>query len=63
VAAYTRENFNRLMRTGKALGDRELRAAMSRVARRRFSRFTDAEIADLYDYLVARARTVSQAGR
>jgi cytochrome c553 len=63
VAAYPRANFNRLMRTGIALGDRELREPMSRVARRRFSRFTDAEIADLYDYLVARTRTVSQAGR
>jgi cytochrome c553 len=63
AAAYSREDFNRLMRTGIALGDRQLRAAMSRVALRRFNRFTDAEITDLYDYLVARARTGSQASR
>jgi cytochrome c553 len=63
AAVYPREDFVRLMRTGRALGDRELRPAMSRTARRRFSRFTDDEIADLHAYLVLRARTVSQPNR
>jgi cytochrome c553 len=61
AVAYSREDFTRLMRTGKALGDRELRPSMSQVARRRFSRFTDAEISDLHSYLVARAQTLSQS--
>jgi hypothetical protein len=42
------------MRTGKALGNREL-SLMSRVARGRFSRFTDEEIRLLHSYLVNRA--------
>ena len=65
AAGYTREQFTRLMRTGKALGDREL-TLMSQVARSRFSRFTDAEVDALYDYLIARAaapRRVAAAAR
>lgn len=53
AAGYTREQFSRLMRTGKALGDREL-TLMSQVARSRFSRFTDQEVEALYGYLIAR---------
>jgi cytochrome c553 len=60
AVAYSREDFNRLMRTGKALGNRELRKSMSQVARGRFSRFSEAEIDDLYSYLVARAQAASQ---
>ncbi|MDP9202092.1 MAG: c-type cytochrome [Gemmatimonadota bacterium] len=54
AAGYSRDAFTHLMRTGKALGDRELKL-MSKVARSRFSHFTDSEIAALHDYLLARA--------
>ena len=50
AAAYSDDAFARLMRTGIALGDREL-ATMSGVARRRFAHFTDGEIRALHDYL------------
>jgi mono/diheme cytochrome c family protein len=63
AAAYSRDDFVHLMRTGKGLGNRELRSGMSQVARRRFSRFTDGEIAEIYSYLIARAQTGSEAGR
>jgi cytochrome c553 len=55
AAAYSLDAFARLMRTGKATGDREL-PLMSRVARSRFASFTDDEIAALHGYLVARAK-------
>jgi mono/diheme cytochrome c family protein len=54
AAGYTLEQFTHFMRTGKALGDREL-PLMSDMARRRFSHFTDDELAELHGYLVARA--------
>ena len=50
VASYDETAFKQLLRTGKALGDREL-PRMSRVARRRFATMTDAEIDDLYAFL------------
>jgi mono/diheme cytochrome c family protein len=50
IAGYDEAAFRRLMRTGKALGDRELRR-MSGVARGRFVHFTDHEVRDLYLYL------------
>jgi mono/diheme cytochrome c family protein len=50
VAAYSPENFVRLMREGVALGEREL-PMMSGVSRYRFSHFTDAEIGALHSYL------------
>jgi uncharacterized membrane protein/mono/diheme cytochrome c family protein len=53
VAAYSRTAFAELMRTGKAIGDREL-PLMSSVARRRFSYFTDEEIGALYTFLQSR---------
>jgi cytochrome c553 len=55
VAAYTFDDFSRLMRAGRALGGREL-PMMSGVARSRFSHFTPREIAALYAFLQARAR-------
>jgi mono/diheme cytochrome c family protein len=61
VASYDRADFFKLMRTGKAAGNRELRM-MSATARKRFSNFTDSEIAELYDYLVARGRKVTGSG-
>jgi len=48
--AYDADAFRRLMRTGIAIGDRELEM-MSPVARSRFSDFSDAEIDDLYAFL------------
>ncbi len=54
AAGYTLEQFTHLMRTGKALGNRELEL-MSEVARKRLSHFTDDEIRVLHSYLVARA--------
>lgn len=59
--AYSLEDFTRLMRTGIALGDREL-GMMTRVARGRFSHFTDEEIAALHAFLVARAGPAAPAG-
>lgn len=54
VAGYSPGAFNYLMRTGKALGERELKL-MGEVARKRFVYFTDGEIGNLYRYLIARA--------
>jgi cytochrome c553 len=57
VAAYSADDFMRLMRTGLALGGRELRV-MSPAARDNLSHMTDPEIADLYAYL----RAMPEAG-
>ncbi|HKJ17883.1 MAG TPA: cytochrome c [Xanthomonadales bacterium] len=51
ATAYSPEDFQTLMRTGKAIGDREL-GLMGEVAQGRFSHFTDTEINDLYSYLL-----------
>lgn len=55
VAGYSLEAFTHLMRTGKALGERELEL-MSEVALERFVHFTDAEIGELHRYLITRAK-------
>lgn len=55
VASYDKADFVRLMRTGKAAGNRELRL-MSGVARGRFVHWTDAEVDDLYAFLSALGR-------
>jgi mono/diheme cytochrome c family protein len=52
VAAYSPEAFAGLMRTGVALGGRNL-GVMSAWARKNLSSFTDAEITALYSYLHA----------
>ena len=52
VAAYSSEAFTRLVRTGAALGDRQLRT-MSPYARNNLSQLTDSEISALYTYLHA----------
>jgi cytochrome c553 len=52
VAAYSPESFTRLLRTGTALGDRQL-GLMREVALASLSKLSDAEIADLYGYLSA----------
>ena len=50
--AYSRHDFARLMRTGKALSERELKL-MSNIARSDFAHFTDAEIAAIRGSLTA----------
>ncbi|NEZ02971.1 cytochrome c [Wenzhouxiangella sp. XN201] len=50
VLAYSREDFETLMRAGEPLGGQEL-GLMAGVARSRFVRFTDDEIAALHGYL------------
>ncbi|MEQ9562004.1 MAG: c-type cytochrome [Woeseiaceae bacterium] len=50
VSAYDEQAFRALMKTGVALGDRELEM-MSGVARSRFAHFTDDEVSDLYAFL------------
>ncbi len=55
AGAYTPAQFERLMREGVAIGEREL-PMMSEVARVRFSQFRDDEVRALYDFLSARAR-------
>lgn len=50
--AYSPEEFAKLLRTGKALGDRELKL-MSNIARSDFSHFTDAEIAAIRAFVTA----------
>lgn len=58
VASYERADFAKLMRTGKAAGNREL-GVMSQTARLRFAHFSDAEINALYDYLAARGQKLA----
>jgi mono/diheme cytochrome c family protein len=50
VAAYEPEAFRRLLRTGKAMGEREV-GLMSEVARGRYRLLTDREVAAVYAYL------------
>jgi cytochrome c553 len=50
VRGYGADDFTRLLRTGAALGDRELKM-MSPAARHNLSHLTDDEIAALYAYL------------
>lgn len=52
VGSYEKADFVKLMRTGKAAGNRELRM-MSGVARYRFAHWTDREVDDLYAFLRA----------
>jgi mono/diheme cytochrome c family protein len=61
VASYERADFVKFMRTGKAVGNREL-PMMSAVARVRISKLTDAELNALYDYLAARGRKLAGTG-
>lgn len=55
AAAYSEEDFAKLMRHGKGLGDRDL-GLMSAVARERFVHFSDQEIRAMRDYLGAFAQ-------
>ena len=58
VSAYDSRAFHTLMRTGKAVGGREV-GVMSQIARRDLSSLTDDEIDATYDYLAARAKVVT----
>ena len=58
VAGYDRSDFFKLMRTGKAAGNREV-GIMSRTARHRFTHLTDDEINAIYDYLFARGNKLT----
>lgn len=58
---YTLEEFTHLMRTGEALGGREL-DLMSNVARFRFRHFTDEEVRALYAYLTQGGEEPGDAG-
>jgi mono/diheme cytochrome c family protein len=53
AAAYTREQFFHLMRTGAPVGDRKIDYHMVDVSKYRYIRFTDAEIDALYNYFRA----------
>lgn len=59
AGAYDRAAFKTLMRTGIPPGGRKLRL-MDEIARDSLSHLTDAEIADLYAYLQARAQKLSR---
>lgn len=52
IAAYSEKDFSTLMKTGKAVGNRDLKL-MGGVARWRYSQFTENELKAIYDYLVA----------
>jgi len=52
VGSYAKADFIKLMRTGKAAGNREV-GMMSGVARTRFIHWTDSEVDDLYTFLQA----------
>jgi hypothetical protein len=54
AAAYDLADFERLLRTGVAAGDRKL-GLMSQIAPERFNALSHEEIAALHDYLRARA--------
>jgi cytochrome c5 len=58
VGAYDRGAFHSLMRTGKAVGGREV-GAMSKIARGNLSSLTDDEIDATYNYLAARAKALT----
>lgn len=60
VGAYDRCEFRALMRTGKAIGGRDV-GEMSKIASGNLSGLTVDEIDATYDYLAARAKAVSSS--
>lgn len=60
VQAYSEEDFFRLMRTGRGLGDRDL-GLMSEVAVARFSLFSDEEVRAVRGYLLDHAQSQAVA--
>lgn len=59
AGAYDLSAFESLLRTGITPGNRKLRM-MGSVAKSDFSHYTDAEIAQIYNYLSARARKLTR---
>jgi mono/diheme cytochrome c family protein len=59
AGAYGPADFARLMKTGVAAGGRQV-GMMSAVARKRFSHFTDDEVAAIRGYLAARAQAETE---
>lgn len=59
AGAYDLDSFAKVMRTGVAPGERRL-GLMREVAENDFKHLTDQELADLHDYLVARAQKLSR---
>ena len=55
IQSYGLPELKRLLRTGTAVGERTL-GLMTRVAKDRLHHLSDQEIADIYGYLVARAK-------
>ncbi|HEY2034639.1 MAG TPA: c-type cytochrome [Rhizomicrobium sp.] len=62
VASYERGDFFKLMRTGKAAGNREI-GMMSAAARVRFRNFSDEELGAIYGYLVARGQKLTTSSQ
>jgi cytochrome c553 len=58
ASAYEPASFHTLMRTGKAIGGREV-GFMSQIAHGSLSSLTDDEIAAIYGYLAARAKAMT----
>lgn len=62
ISAYSRADFESLMREGIAVGGREL-PMMSGVARGRFSKLTDGELDAIYGYLQERSKRQGSSQR
>ena len=60
VAAYSLDDFRKLLRTGEPVGGRELEL-IAIVARSRFAHFSDAEIADIHTYLQGLPSTATRS--
>lgn len=58
VAGYDRDAFRTFMRMGRATGGRQT-VSMLRIAGGNLSNLTDAEVGAIYDYLVARWKTLA----
>ncbi|MFL6731797.1 MAG: hypothetical protein ACJ8EP_05580 [Sphingomicrobium sp.] len=59
IGAYDLPQFKTLLRTGQPAGGQKLKL-MASVARTDLSHMTDAEIEQLYSYLIARAQRLSK---
>ncbi|WP_073975726.1 c-type cytochrome [Erythrobacter donghaensis] len=58
TAGYSASDFSILLRTGKAIGGRDL-PVMSETARKRYPSLTENEVEQLHGYLLARAEAVA----
>ncbi len=62
AAAYTREDFFRLMRTGIPMGEREIDYHMKDVSKYRYTHFTDEEVDALYTYFHSMLDAPAESG-